>query len=84
MFSWKGYDGSQQWLTSLGDNSCNLALPTSLVDNGFIGDKKLLPITSISYGPMPYKLQRAQVKLGPLICQRFPRGMLMMTFSRFM
>ena len=68
MFSWKSHNGSQQWLTSLGNDSCNHMLPISRVDSGLIKEKNLLPITSLSYGPMPYELQSAKVKLGPLTC----------------
>ena len=46
----------------------NQGLPTLKVDNGIIRDKTLLPILSLSYGPMLYESQSAKVILGPLTC----------------
>ena len=69
MFSWTGRNGSEHWLTSLGNNSCNHGLPTLMEDSGFIRDKQSLPVTSFSYGPMPYESQNAKVRLGPLTCR---------------
>ena len=45
-----------------------------MVDNGFIKNKNLLPIISISFGPMPYESQSAKVKLGPLTCHPLPEN----------
>ena len=74
MFSWKGRDGSVQWISNLGNNSCNNGFPTMMVDNGVISNKNLLPVTSLSYGPMPYESQSAKVKLGPLTCHPPPEN----------
>ena len=38
-------------------------------DSGRITDLQKLPISSISYGPMPIEGQSANVTIGPLTCQ---------------
>ena len=74
MFSWKGRDGSVQWLDKLGNNSCNRGLPALMEDSGSIKDKNLLPITAIEYGPMAHESQSGNVTLGPLICYPMPEN----------
>ena len=58
----------------MGANKCNLKAPTIFTDEGEILDKSLLPIQTVSYGPLRFEAESATITIGALKCDPKPRN----------
>ena len=68
LFLWSDRNNNKHPLVNLQSNNCDFKNPEKFSDVATITQKDLLPITSVSYGPITYELQAANATIGPLIC----------------
>ena len=68
LFLWSDRNNIKHPLTNLQSNNCDFKNPEKFSDVATITQKDLLPITSVSYGPITYEFQVANATIGPLIC----------------
>ena len=74
LFLWSDRNNKKHPLVNLQSNNCDFKNPEKFSDVATITQKNLLPIISVSYGPITYELQAANATIGPLIC--YPWNML--------
>ena len=68
LFLWSDCNNNKHPLTNLQSNNCDFKNPEKFSDVATITQMDLLPIKSVSYGPITYEFQAANATLGPLIC----------------
>jgi hypothetical protein len=68
LFLWSDRNSNKHPLINLQSNNCDFKNPEKFSDVATITQKDLLPITSVSYGPITYEFQVANATIGPLIC----------------
>ena len=57
LFLWTDRNNDQHPLSNLQSNTCDYKNPDKFTDIATIDDMELLPIVSISYGPVTYEFQ---------------------------
>ena len=68
LFLWSDRNNNKHPLTNLQSNNCDFKNPEKFSDVATITQMDLLPIKSVSYGPITYEFQAANATVGPLIC----------------
>ena len=68
LFLWSDRNNNKHPLTNLQSNNCDFKNPEKFSDVATITQMDLLPITSVSYGPITYEFQAANATISPLIC----------------
>ena len=68
LFLWSDRSNNNHPLTNLQSNNCDFKNPEKFSDVATITQIDLLPITSVSYGPITYEFQAANASIGPLTC----------------
>ena len=68
LFLWSDRNNNKHPLTNLQSNNCDFKNPEKFSDVATITQMDLLPIKSVSYGPITYEFQAANATIGPLTC----------------
>ena len=68
LFLWSDRNSNKHPLINLQSNNCDFKNPEKFSDVATITQMDLLPIKSVSYGPITYEFQAANATVGPLIC----------------
>ena len=68
LFLWSDRYNNKHALTNLQSNHCNLKNPGEFSDIATVEEKALLPIQSVSYGPINFEGISASVVVNELTC----------------